>query len=52
METLLREHVEGTRDHGHRLWCLVMLELWLRVYVESSDPPASARDARALGLAA
>ncbi len=52
IETLLREHAEGTRDHGHRLWCLVVLELWLRVYVESSDPPASARDARALGLAA
>ncbi len=52
IETLLREHAEGTRDHGHRLWCLVVLELWLRVYVESSDPPASARDARTLGLAA
>ena len=44
VERLLREHVEGRRDHGHRLWCLLMLELWQRFYVESEHPPASARE--------
>jgi len=46
VERLLREHVDGRRDHGHRLWCLLMLELWQRFYVESAHPPASALETR------
>lgn len=34
---LLREHADGRADHGHRLWCLLMLELWQRAYVDSSS---------------
>jgi len=33
---LLEEHESGRRDHGHRLWCLLMLELWVREHVEAS----------------
>jgi asparagine synthase (glutamine-hydrolysing) len=32
---LLREHETGHADHGHRLWCLLMLELWVREHVEA-----------------
>jgi asparagine synthase (glutamine-hydrolysing) len=32
---LLGEHESGQHDHGHRLWCLVMLELWLREHVDA-----------------
>jgi asparagine synthase (glutamine-hydrolysing) len=32
---LLAEHESGQADHGHRLWCLLMLELWLREHVEA-----------------
>jgi asparagine synthase (glutamine-hydrolysing) len=32
---LLDEHESGHTDHGHRLWCLLMLELWLREHVEA-----------------
>jgi asparagine synthase (glutamine-hydrolysing) len=32
VETLLREHADGRADHGRRLWCLLMLELWQRRY--------------------
>ena len=32
---LLDEHVAGQADHGHRLWCLLMLELWIRHHVEA-----------------
>jgi asparagine synthase (glutamine-hydrolysing) len=35
VERLLRDHAEGRADHGHRLWCLLMLELWQREHVES-----------------
>ncbi|HSI97718.1 MAG TPA: asparagine synthase C-terminal domain-containing protein [Gaiellaceae bacterium] len=31
---LLDEHGSGRADHGHRLWCLVMLELWQRLHLE------------------
>jgi asparagine synthase (glutamine-hydrolysing) len=34
VRTLVDEHAAGRADHGHRLWCLLMLELWLRAYVE------------------
>ena len=32
---LLREHETAQADHGHRLWCLLMLELWVREHVEA-----------------
>ena len=35
VKRLLHEHVSGRTDHGHRLWCLVMLELWQRTYVDT-----------------
>jgi len=33
---LLDAHTSGRADNGHRLWTLVMLELWQRTHVESS----------------
>jgi asparagine synthase (glutamine-hydrolysing) len=38
---LLREHVDRRADHGHRLWCLLLLELWLRRYVDAPSSSAS-----------
>jgi asparagine synthase (glutamine-hydrolysing) len=38
VERLLREHAAGKADHGHRLWCLLMLELWQRTHVEAEEP--------------
>jgi asparagine synthase (glutamine-hydrolysing) len=32
---LLDEHEQGHTDHGHRLWCLLMLELWIQHHVEA-----------------
>ena len=32
---LLDEHESGHADHGHRLWCLLMLELWVREHVDA-----------------
>jgi asparagine synthase (glutamine-hydrolysing) len=32
VERLLREHGQGVADHGHRLWALLTLELWLRAH--------------------
>jgi asparagine synthase (glutamine-hydrolysing) len=36
LERLLGAHAGRQADHGHRLWCLCMLELWQRNYVDSS----------------
>jgi asparagine synthase (glutamine-hydrolysing) len=38
VERLLSDHAAGRADHGHRLWCLLMLELWQRTWVETSRP--------------
>ena len=35
VERLLRDHVAGRADHGHRLWCLLMLELWQRTHLDN-----------------
>jgi asparagine synthase (glutamine-hydrolysing) len=42
LERLLREHAERRADHGHRLWCLCMLELWQRNYVDVGQPVLAA----------
>jgi len=36
VERLLSEHARGERDHGHRLWCLLVLELWQRSWLETA----------------
>ena len=41
--SLLDEHESGRADHGHRLWCLLMLELWVREHVEAPSLVAACR---------
>jgi asparagine synthase (glutamine-hydrolysing) len=40
VEEMWREHRSGARDHRHRLWSLVMLELWFREYVDGTSTAA------------
>ena len=37
-----RQHRDGTEDHRHRLWSLVMLELWFRQFVDGGAQASSA----------
>jgi asparagine synthase (glutamine-hydrolysing) len=37
VRTLVDDHLAGRRDHGHRLFALVMLELWHRRYINISS---------------
>jgi hypothetical protein len=39
---LLDEHDSERADHGHRLWTLVMLELWQRTHVDDRAPLVAA----------
>jgi asparagine synthase (glutamine-hydrolysing) len=39
---LMDEHQRGHRDHCHRLWSLVMLELWFREFADGSQRAAAA----------
>ena len=36
VKRMLHEHTQGERDHGHRLWCLLVLELWQRSWLDAS----------------
>jgi asparagine synthase (glutamine-hydrolysing) len=36
------EHRLGLRDHRHRLWSLLMLELWFERFIDSARPRAEA----------
>jgi asparagine synthase (glutamine-hydrolysing) len=38
VERLLAEHISGSAQHDTRLWALLMLELWFRMWV---DPPSA-----------
>ena len=48
IEKLVAEHVAGKREHAHRLWALLVLELWLRQYMDrcaATEPePATVSD--------
>ena len=36
VETLKREHLDRRRSHADRLWSLMMLEQWMRSYVDGA----------------
>lgn len=35
VDSLLEEHLEGIADHNFRLWILINLEFWYRLYLEN-----------------
>jgi len=39
LERIYEEHVSGKRDHGYRMWALLMLELWHKAYIDGDDRP-------------
>jgi hypothetical protein len=49
---LWRDHRDRRQDHRHRLWSLVMLELWFRQFVDgdSARRPGRADEAGARRL--
>jgi len=34
VRTILEEHRTGKRDHGYRLWALLVLELWHKMFID------------------
>jgi asparagine synthase (glutamine-hydrolysing) len=38
VSALIDEHHAGTFDHSKKIWSLLMLELWLRTYVDAAAP--------------
>ncbi len=45
VRALWTEHRTKQRDHTHRLWSLVMLELWFRNYIDGAQRPERTRAA-------
>jgi asparagine synthase (glutamine-hydrolysing) len=42
VERLWNEHQSGRRDHRHRIWSLLMLELWFRQFADNTRRAAAA----------
>ena len=40
LQSLAREHRTGAKNHGMRLWLLINLELWHRVFLDREAPEA------------
>lgn len=38
VEQMITEHETGQRDHGFRLWALMSLEWWHRIFIDSPTP--------------
>jgi asparagine synthase (glutamine-hydrolysing) len=38
VDQLLREHQQGQRDHGERLWFLLNFEIWQRIFLDNHSP--------------
>jgi asparagine synthase (glutamine-hydrolysing) len=36
VDALKREHLDGRASHGDRLWTLMVLELWMRQYLDGA----------------
>lgn len=36
VDRLIDEHLNGQRDHGHRLWTLLTLEMWHRTFIDQT----------------
>jgi asparagine synthase (glutamine-hydrolysing) len=46
LRRLADEHRTSTGEHGDRLWLLVNLEIWQRIFLDGEDIPAVARATR------
>src|SRR6266566_4768410 len=42
LERLVTEHERGAANHTDRLWLLLNLEMWHRIFIDGEDPPALA----------
>jgi asparagine synthase (glutamine-hydrolysing) len=40
LERLAHEHLTGRADHAERLWLLINLEIWQRIFIDGEDPAA------------
>jgi asparagine synthase (glutamine-hydrolysing) len=38
LRTIAQEHHAGAVDHGSRLWLLVNLEIWQRIFLDGEEP--------------
>jgi asparagine synthase (glutamine-hydrolysing) len=36
VQRLIREHMEGVRDHAHKLWPLLIFQLWSERYLSGT----------------
>ena len=50
LENLLTEHDSGRADHGHRLWSLLMLELWHQKHIDHSPASPGVMPTPGLGM--
>ena len=43
IEGLIEDHVRSRRDHGTKLWALLMFELWHQAYIDRASPVLGGR---------
>lgn len=48
MLRILEEHLSGAVDHNYRLWILINLEVWYRIFFDGQPPETVVQDIRRL----
>jgi asparagine synthase (glutamine-hydrolysing) len=52
LRRLAQEHKSGAGQHGDRLWLLINLEIWQRIFLDNEDPAFVMQDDRGVRQAA
>jgi asparagine synthase (glutamine-hydrolysing) len=50
VQKLICEHMEGARDHAHKLWSLLIFELWSERYLSSTTASPRLVESRGASL--
>jgi asparagine synthase (glutamine-hydrolysing) len=40
VDKMVKEHLDGDKNHAHRLWCLMVVEIWRKKYLSRESAPS------------
>lgn len=50
IDSIFQEHVQQKTNHAHRLWSLLWLEIWMRLFVDKTMQPTDSLESMVFGV--